>query len=344
MTQANKIAFVTGATGFIGSRVVKKLCASGWTVHAVVRNKEKGEGGVSQWPADIPRNIYFTEVDLFKGPTSERMRIFSSVMKGATACFHIAEAKTREKNFDISNIKTIEMLLEVARQTPELKCFVFVSAFMAGGLPHPLPSTLTEEMTGTQFPDPYYFWKRAAELLLIRAAEASHFSYSIIRPALVYGPRAEWLKKMLAILKRFGKFGIPLPNGGTAFLGTVHVEDVSNVIALSGSNENAKDQIIHAADEGGTTYRDWFNEISKASGWEIRVRSLPKGLVFGGAKIVDVISPIWKAHYGAKLWAEVLSKGCRYSNEKMKSIIGPLHYPTIREGVPTMVDWFVKQK
>jgi len=45
-------------------------------------------------------------------------------------------------------------------------------------------------------------------------------------------------------------------------------------------------------------------------------------------------------HYGASLWAEVLSTGCGYSNERMRKVTGELLYPTIREGVPGMIRWF----
>jgi len=39
----NKVYIVTGATGFLGSVLVKKLVAAGHTVHAVVRSKDKAE-------------------------------------------------------------------------------------------------------------------------------------------------------------------------------------------------------------------------------------------------------------------------------------------------------------
>lgn len=347
---SNRIAFLTGATGFIGSRVAEELCKHEWNVRALVRNISKAHASLEHWQSDTPRKIEFVEGDLFAGSPSERMQLFMGCMKNASVVFHLAEAKTREKNSDArlpkrsggqaKNIKALGLLLEAARATPSLQRFVFVSAFMAGGLPQPLPQVLTEEMTGVEFPDPYYQWKKMAERLLIKSAGTSHFNYSIIRPALVYGPNAEWLTTMLKLIRTAGKYFIPLPEGGRALLGTIHVEDAANTIAMSGSSEHARNQIIHAIDDGGTTYRDWFDTIARAAKWKVNVSKIPRGLVYSFAKAADAVTSVAGIHFGAHLWAQVLSDGCGYSNEKMKKIIGSLSYPTIREGIPGMMRWF----
>jgi|GEM_PF-184241 len=49
----NKIYIVTGATGFLGNTLIKKLVAKGETVHALVRNKEKAERALKDLPIDI---------------------------------------------------------------------------------------------------------------------------------------------------------------------------------------------------------------------------------------------------------------------------------------------------
>ena len=332
--------FLTGSTGFIGSRVIQDLCLQGWRVRGLVRDKEKARALFGEWEADYEGQVELVEGDLFSGTPAERMKLFRDCLSGSHLVIHLAEAKSKIKEFDAKNIKTFGLLLEAAAESRNLQRFVFVSAFMAGGLPQPLPPILTEEMTGVQFPDPYYSWKRSAERLLMKASKESHFSYSIIRPALVYGPKADWLVPMLTAIRRFGRYYLPLPNGGNALLGTVHVEDVANTIASAGANRYAENQIIHAVDNGGTTYKDWMNTIAAAAGWKVRIGSIPSSLTKAAAKEVDAASSIFGLHYGASLWAQVLSEGCGYSNEKMKRIIGNLKYPTIREGIPGMMDWF----
>lgn len=335
--------FITGGTGFIGSRVMERLCHDGQSVRALVRNSPKARALVDHWDAAAARNVEFVEGDLFLGTPRERMKLFGECLAGASVLIHIGEAKTREKNFDAKNIRTFGLLLEAAHAEPALRRFVFISAFMAGGLPLPLPSILTEEMTGLEFPDPYYQWKRMAERLLMKASAKSHYGYTIVRPALAYGPGAEWLVPMLKMIKLAGRIIIPFPGKGSARLGTVHVEDVASTIALCGSTKEGENQIVHAVDEGGTTYRDWFENISRSAGWKVSIGSVPTGVVFVLAHLSDAITSLVGLRYGAHLWARILAEGCGYSNEKMKKIIGSLKYPTIREGIPGMMAWFAKR-
>ncbi|HTR81980.1 MAG TPA: NAD(P)-dependent oxidoreductase [Bacteroidota bacterium] len=336
------VAFLTGATGFIGSRVLFLLCEQGWKVRALVRNPEKAGTGLEGWDTGMRQNVEFVKGDLFAGTPSDRMKLFSTCLDGAEFAIHLAEAKTQEKDFDVKNIKAVGLLLEAAAANESLQRFVLVSAFMAGGLPQPLPKILTEEMTGVEFPDRYYRWKRMAERLVMKTASHSRFSFSIVRPALVYGPNAQWLVPMLKIIKRMGKYYLPLSNGGTALLGTVHVEDVANTIASSGWSDHARNQIIHAADNGGTTYRDWIQTIATTAGWKVHIGRIPPGFVYGTAKAADTVTALLNLHYGANLWAQVLTVGCAYSNEKMVRIVGRLKNPTIYQGVPQMMEWFAR--
>ena len=339
---SNKRVFLTGATGFIGSRVAEILCINGWEVLALVRSIPKANSLLDTWDTHTPRTVNFVAGDLFAGSPSDRMQLFMKCVQDANAVVHLAEVKAREHLFAEKNIKTLGLLLEAAQNTPTVQRFVFVSAFMAGGLPQPLPEVLTEDVTGVEFPDPYYQWKRMGERLVIRAAKNSHFSYSIVRPALVYGPRAEWLTVMLKLIRAAGRFLIPLPDGGRARLGTVHVEDAAATIALSSNSEQARNQIIHAVDSGRTTYADWFAEIAKNTGWETKIVGIPNGVISLLGKGADALTSIAGIHYGAYLWAQILGQGCGYSNEKMKSICGSLRYPSLMEGIPTMMKWFLE--
>ena len=268
------------------------------------------------WQPTTPGRVECVEGDLFAGSPADRTKLFVKCLAGANAAIHIAEAKTKEKDFDAKNIRTFGLLLEAAAGTARLERFVFVSAFMAGGLPQPLPKILTEEMTGVEFPDPYYQWKRIAERLLIKSSAKSRFTYSIIRPALVYGPHAEWLVPMLSIIKNMGPYFVPLPNGGTAPLGTVHVDDVASTIALSASSSYAENQIIHAVDNGGTTYIDWFETICKASSRKVKIRRIPESIVYAVANAADILTSLVNLHFGTYLWAQVLAKAADTQTKK----------------------------
>ena len=73
----NKTAFVTGASGFIGVNLVKLLCAEGWEVTALHRER-----------SDITHLSKFP-VKLVKGDICED-NIISLIPKDTDAVFHVA--------------------------------------------------------------------------------------------------------------------------------------------------------------------------------------------------------------------------------------------------------------
>ena len=149
---------------------------------------------------------------------------------------------------------------------------------------------------------------------------------------------------MLTAIRRFGRIWLPLPKRGSALLGTVHVEDAAALIAKAGWAPSSKNRVLHAIDNGGTSYADWMSTICSAAGWKLRIGSLPDGLTRTVARGADAVGGLIGLEYGASLWAEVLSTGCGYTNNRMKEVLGELRYPTVREGVPGMMKWFVESR
>ncbi len=72
-----KKVFVSGATGFIGIQLVKRLIDSGNTVHALYRSEAK---------ADL---IRIEGVTLFKGDIMDK-QCLSLAMKGCSQAYHVA--------------------------------------------------------------------------------------------------------------------------------------------------------------------------------------------------------------------------------------------------------------
>ena len=118
---SNKVVFMTGSTGFIGSRVVEILCRDGWQVRALVRDVAKAKNMFESRQPSTPGSIEYIQEDLFAGTPADRTKTFAECLAGANAAIHIAEAKMKEKDFDAKNIKAFGLLLEAAAGTPGLE-------------------------------------------------------------------------------------------------------------------------------------------------------------------------------------------------------------------------------
>lgn len=77
---ARQIALVTGATGFVGSHVARRLVANGWRTHLIVREKSKLD-----YLSDLKKNV---SIHVHDGTTESMVRLVRRVRPDVV--FHIA--------------------------------------------------------------------------------------------------------------------------------------------------------------------------------------------------------------------------------------------------------------
>lgn len=173
----NKIS-VTGAAGFIGSRLAERMLDSGWSVRGVDLKPEApsrlaGRAGFSYHPADItdPREM----ADILGD---------SSALVHCAALVHRGSRDLSRGNYFRINFEGTRNVLEAA-SGPRLKQILFLSTVAvygdtAGG---PTPS----EDTPPRPCDAYGESKRDAEELVREGAARRGIPHTILRPAPVYG-------------------------------------------------------------------------------------------------------------------------------------------------------------
>ena len=110
--------FVTGATGFVGGVLAKKLREAGHEVNASVRSPEKA------------KELHAIGVNLFKGDVTEKESM-RAAMTGVDGVYHVAgwyKVGTRDKSGGVQvNINGTRNVLELMQ---ELKKFYSVTQFV----------------------------------------------------------------------------------------------------------------------------------------------------------------------------------------------------------------------
>lgn len=213
------ITLVTGATGFVGRRVLRRLLDGDDEVRVLVRNPARLEPGAD------------ARVEVVQGDLSDRWALARAVERADTVVHLAALAKPHARQpgvFAAVNAAAVTQLLRAAAEAG-VRRFVHVSTWLVA--PPDRPAPLGGAAAAAT---PYETSKRQAETA-VSAFAANGLDAIIVRPTRVYGPgplhEANGATKLLALYLA-GKLRIRLADGG-ALANWVHVDDVAAGVLLA---------------------------------------------------------------------------------------------------------------
>jgi UDP-glucose 4-epimerase len=261
-----KNILITGATGFIGQRLVK---ATDSKIKILSRKKH--------------HDFETIVCDFEKGS------IPSNTLDGIDTVFHLAgfahDLRDASKIKDLYRKVNVDATIRLARLSVKsgVKRFVFVSSVKAGG-GGASDRCATEIDQG--IPEGVYGeTKREAELELLKLGKESGMHVAIIRPSLVYGLNVKGnLKLMLSGIKK-GWFP-PLPETGNK-RSMIHVDDLVRAILLVADDDRANGEIFIATDGTPHSSRYIYNAMCSALDKSIPKWSVPK-ILFDMASLVNL--------------------------------------------------------
>ena len=322
-------AVITGSNGFIGSSLVENLLAEGADVRCLVRSKPRSEA-----PDKAKRYV----IDY----ASEKSIINSGALDNADVIFHVAGVTKHLtlEGFRKGNVMPTQNLLEAAKkQAPLLKRFVLISSQAAAGPALHLKQPITEQ-TPPKPIEEYGLSKLEAENLLRNGDHP--FSYTIIRPPAVYGPRDV---DFLPLFKQIGAGRGIYPGNKHSYISLIHVQDLVDGILRAATSPSAENQTYFLTNEETITWQQVYQTISKVLGKSIWELNIPLPLIAFAARLGDLYSKLTgtisilnskKIELAKpKLWICTADKAKQEFN----------FTPTIpmMEGMATTFEWYKKQ-
>jgi len=245
--------FVTGASGFIGRRLVQHLLGAGHGVIAAVRRP---------CPDFDPDRVKVVQVRL------DDREGLARALAGVDAVVHLAVATgaTSEREAYAFNVVGTEHLLDAARRAG-VRRFLFTSTISA-----------TRERMG-----PYGRTKRIAE----ERVAASGIPYCTLRPSLVYGGREGLVANLTAYLR--GLPVIPVMGDGTIELDPIHVDDVCAALLAALTEDRLLGRTYDLLGPDRMTFNQFLDRLSAGLGVKRRTLHIPGPVALMLARVLAVV-------------------------------------------------------
>jgi nucleoside-diphosphate-sugar epimerase len=273
----NKMILVTGATGFVGGALVRRLASDSAFngVVAVVRQT------VAPWPEGV-RQLQVGDLS----STTD----WSTALHGVDALVHCA-ARVHVMQDDAADpldayrLVNVEGTLNLARQAVAagVRRFVFVSSIKVNG-----EATLPgQPYSADDVPaplDPYGVSKLEAEQGLRELEARTGIEVVIVRPPLVYGPG---VKANFASLLRWVALGVPLPLGGiNNARSMVALDNLVDLLVTSLKHPAAAKQTFLVSDGEDVSTTELLRRAAQAMGKKAFLLPVPAYVLENGAALL----------------------------------------------------------
>jgi len=306
---------ITGATGFVGQRLVRCLKERDHNLRVISRTQILDIDTVI---CDF-LNDNIPESALYDVDTVFHVAGYAHDLRGISTLDNIY----RKVNVD-ATVRLLSLSVKYG-----VKKFIFVSSVKAGGVA--IHSRCMTEDDQNEPDGLYGYTKREAELAVLEAGQKSTMHVSIIRSTLVYGARVKGNLRMMLSGINSGWFP-PLPNTGNC-RSMIQVDDLVEALLLVSMNSKANGEIFIATDGVDYSTYDIYRAISEAMGKRVPKWFLPK-FIFSIASLIS-------SHTREKV-VKLLGDSC-YSSEKLQSI-GFVPRRTLYNTLPDMVTNFNESK
>ena len=321
---------VTGASGSIGSRIVKRLLEEGHQVRAFLR------------PTSHLAYLDPSKVEIHRGDMTDRESL-ENALQDIDWVFHSAapvDDWAPAHLFHRINVEGNRLFLEACRGMG-LKRFVYVSSVMVYGVDP--PEDTSEETPYQPCGIPYCDTKIEAEKFFFRAHRGAGFPLVVLRPSNVWGPTAKaWtlrpIEKLLA-----GE--VRLIDGGQGSFNSSYVDNFADACLLAAEHPRALGEGFIVTDDFGTLdFKFFFDRLADMAGRPRVTRSVPKWVASTAAFFFEKKARLNGGRPQITRFAiDMLTKNCHYDSSKIRETLGYRSRIGLEEGFAQTRAWLVER-
>jgi nucleoside-diphosphate-sugar epimerase len=311
MTAPRTKVLVTGATGFLGGRLARRLVEEGYQVRALARQRSK---------TDALKNL---DVEIALGELGDESSVAAAV-NGMDIVVHAAAGISgAAQDSYTATIQGTRNVLEACK-SDRIKKLIYISScnvYEAAGYTE--DQVVTEEAQLERFPirrGHYTAAKLQAEGLVIGAMKDDRCRIVVLRPGTLYGPGGDVYTKMMGFsvgTRFFLVFG-----DGDSVLPLVHVDNAVDAVVECMRRSAADNQVFNVVDQDVVTKRTYMKQVVARLYPQAAVIYCPMSLLIAATWLQErVLGLLGKTPYLTVYRLLSSQKRVRYSTTRIEAAI-----------------------
>jgi len=315
------LALVTGAGGFVGQALVRRLAARGDRVRALVRRPAEG--------------LAAPGVEVVAGDATDPAALAAAV-EGCDVLFHLAGVRraTEAEEFLRVNAGSTRAALEAClASAPRLRRFVLAGSAAAGG-PSREPRREDEPLAPIE---PYGASKAEAERIALSFAD--RLPVTVLRPPRIMGPG----DRENLFFFRIARAGLAVRFPGPPRpLSWIDVDDCARAFLVAAERPEAVGEVFHVAHPDPTDATSIMEGVGRALGVKTRRVTIPAAVLRGAAALSALLTRLGgpRLPLNPKLAAQLLAAGWRCDPSKARNRLGFEAATPLAASLAGAVGWY----
>lgn len=326
---------VTGASGFLGSSVVRAILAQ---TQEKLRCMVRTDSGLPKLEA-LAEEYGQDRIEIYRGDLTRRTDAMAAT-KDIDTVYHVAAAtKGSPSDMFYNSVVGSKNLLEAIKDA-ELKRIVLISSFGVYGVAELEPGAVINEYTPVEkhpdWRDPYSHTKHRQEQLFWEYRESHKIPLVVMRPGVIYGPGGAPISTRVGI----NVFGVFLHLGRNNLIPLTYVDNCAEAIVTAARHEGSAGEIYNVVDDDIPTSKEFLREYRKrvkrmkyVTLPYFAIRMLSSWVQWYNKRSKGQLPAILTPYKTKCNWT-----GTRFDNSKMKSI-GWMPNVSTEEGLMRFFTW-----
>ncbi|WP_454063038.1 NAD-dependent epimerase/dehydratase family protein [Candidatus Nitrospira salsa] len=323
-----KRVLVTGATGFVGGHLTRRLVSDGAHVRIFVRKSSDPK------VIDAHKSI---GAEIVYGDITDRAAVFE-VVKDVDSIFHIAalfrSAKHDDRTYYDVNVEGTRNILDAAEQAYVKRVVHCSTVGVHSHIPYPPAAEDEDYRPG----DIYQLTKCEGEKLARERFLSGRLDGTIVRPAMIWG---QGDTRTLKLFKGLARRRFPIVGNGRTLVHWIDVDDLVDGFVLAAENDVAKRQTYIFAGERPVSISELVMTISRVAGvkpWPFKVPALPIQLL--GSLTETMCKPLGIEPVLHRRRVDFFTKTRSFDTSKAKRELGFHPQLTFEAEVEKIFSWY----